>query len=121
MQIRVIHDIGDLANDLAGIARRVPKDLNKTVREGIKVGNQVARTNAKRAAGPHGSNYYKRISAEMTGPLTGEFGPHGDVAGNAVGAGWRHGGPNTDLARAGDVIGPALGKKVAALADEWFW
>lgn len=121
MGIRVIHDIDDLASDLAGIATRAPKDMRKVVREGIKIGNQVARKSAKASAGPHGKNYYKRISAEMTGPLQGEFGPHGDVSGNAVGAGWRHGGPNTDLPRAADVVGPAFAKKVARLPDGWFW
>lgn len=121
MQIRVHHTIGDLADDLRGIAVRAPKDMNRTVREGIKVGNRVARTYAKRSAGPHGKNYYKRISAEMTGLLEGEFGPHGDVDDNAVGAGWRNEGPNTDLARTADVIGPAFAKKVRELPDEWFW
>lgn len=121
MSIRVIHDIDDLANDMVGIVRRAPKDMSKVVREGVKVGTQVARTNAKRSAGPHGKNYFKRVTGEMTGPLEGEFGPHGDVAGNAVGAGWRNGGPNTDLARAADVIGPAFAKKVGNLPDEWFW
>lgn len=119
--IRVVHDIDDLANDLAAIPPKMRKQGNAVVRRSIREGNAFARGYARAASGVHGKNYFKRLSAEMTGPLEGEYGPHGDVVGNAVGAGWRHGPPNTDLEKSQDVIGPRFAKSVGEMIDGLFW
>lgn len=119
MRVRVVHDIDDLANDMLDIAKRAPKDMVAVVREGVKVGTVVARDNAKASSGVHGKNYFKRITGESHG-LIGEFGPHGDVT-KAVGAGWRNGPGNHDLARAADLIGPSFAQEVRALPSKWFW
>lgn len=120
MQIKVTHSIGELATDMADIPPRAKADMAKCVRRNVTQGNALARRLARQAAGPHGTNYYKRISSEMLGPLSGEYGPTGEVAGNAVGAGWRHG-RNTDLERSLDVQGPKFARDVGSLADNWFW
>lgn len=119
MRVTVIHNIGDLSTDLAGIAKRVQPDMAKVVRKNVNAGTRLAKANARAAAGPHGTNYYKRISGEMTGPLEGEFGPHD--GGTPVGAGYRHGGVNMDLPNAADVIGPKFADDVDDAVDGWFW
>lgn len=125
--IRVVHSIGDLASDMTGIAQKARPDMVKVVREGVKVGTSLARDYAKEASGPHGKAYYKRITGEMHGVvsfggasgISGEWGPHD--GGTPIGGGWRHGAPNTELARSADVVGPALVGEVRRLPDKWFW
>jgi hypothetical protein len=119
--IRVTHSIGDLASDMAKIPPRAVKDLSGIVRSNTKAGEKLGRAFAKSGAGPHGKNYYKRFGWEMLGPLTGEYGPHGDVLNNAVGAGWRNGPPNTDLERSLDIIGPKFRADVQDAPGAWFW
>lgn len=126
-RIVVLHGIDDLASDTLGIAKRVRPEMRAVVREGIKVGESLAKDNAKRSAGPHGSRYYKRITSSMHGDVTfggvtgisGEWGPHD--GGLPVGAGYRHGPPNTDMAVSADVVGPAFYGEVRRRVDAWFW
>jgi hypothetical protein len=87
----------------------------------VKEGGLLTQRIAQGASGPHGKNYWKRISSEMTGPLSGEWGPTGVVDNNAVGGGWRHGPPNTDLEKSQDVIGPKFADEVGRTAASWFW
>jgi hypothetical protein len=118
VRVRVVHDLDDLASDLAGIpvsfARRAPGVVAKSAREG----NKLAQGFAREKSGPHGKNYYKRLSAEATGPLTWEYGPHD--GGTPVGAGYRNGGVNLDLPNSADVIAPKFGDAVGKLADDLF-
>jgi hypothetical protein len=120
-RVHVSHSIGDLASDLAGIPPKMVREGNKVVRRNVNAGNKLARRYAQSEAGPHGKNYFKRITAEMTGPLEGEYGPEGDVVENAVGAGWRGGPQNTDLPRSLDVVGPQFERDVSEMVDGWFW
>lgn len=119
MRVVVHHGIGDLASDLAEIpvefARKAPGVVAKNAREG----NKIAQRLAKERSGPHGKNYFKRLSAEATGPLSWEYGPHD--GGTPVGAGYRTDGPNTDLPTSADLIGPKLGKDMGDLLDGLFW
>lgn len=119
MQIRVEHSIGDLASDMAAIPPTAMRDMVDTVRKNTEAGMRYAKGFARQSSGPHGTNYYKRITSDMTGPLTGEYGPHD--GGTPVGAGYRHGPPNTDLARSADLIGPRFARDVEKLPDRWFW
>ena len=119
--VRVTHTIDDLAGDLRNIAVTATPRLSAVVKRNVEAGNRVAQGIARGASGPHGRLYYKRLTAEMTGPLEGEYGPTGDVAGNAVGAGWRNGPPNTDLEKSLDVQGPQFQKDVRDEADRMFW
>lgn len=118
--VRESDSIGSLASYLAGAASRVVPEESKVVRKNVREGTKLTRGFARAAAGPHGLNYYKRISGELTGPLQGEFGPEGDVVGNAVGAGWRNGPPNTDLEKTQDVIGPQFADDALAALDRVF-
>lgn len=118
MGIRVIHSIGDLADDLRTIAVTTKPRMVGVVRDNVKLGERTAQRLAKESSGPHGLNYWKRITSELTGDLEGEYGPH--AGGLPVGGGWRHG-ENTDLARSTDVIGPAFAKDVHDEVDDLFW
>lgn len=121
MRLRVSHSIGDLAADMDAISAKPPVEGAKVVGRNMRQGQRLAQRFARASSGPHGRLYYKRITAEKTGPLQGEFGPEGNVAGNAVGAGWRGGPQNTDLPRAADVAGPQFARDVSKMVDGWFW
>lgn len=119
MRVAAPSGIGDLTRDLARGSTIVERKGPGIVKRNVNRGTKVAQGIAKRASGPHGKNYFKRITGEMTGPLEGEFGPN--AGGTPVGAGYRHGPPNTDLEKALDIVGPAFRKQVSALVDETFW
>jgi hypothetical protein len=119
MRVSVQHDIDDLASDLASIAGSSKAKLRATVRTNTREGREQARAFARRASGPHGKNYFKRITSEMLTPLVGEFGPHG--GGTPVGGGWRNGPPNTDLERTQDIIGPQFLGDIQDDIDSLFW
>lgn len=121
MQVRVTDSMGDFAADIAKVPVKARPRMTKVVDKNTKQGNKVAQGLAKSRAGRHGANYWKRLTAEMVGPLTGEYGPHGDVAGNAVGAGWRHGPANTDLAKSADLQGPRLASDAGKIFNGLFW
>lgn len=118
-RVRVTHTIGNLASDMTKIATTTKPKMAKVVRRNVEQGNRLARTFAKERSGIHGKNYFKRITGEMTGPLEGEYGPHD--GGVPVGAGYRHGPPNTDLERSLDIQGPKFAKDVSDEADGLFW
>lgn len=120
-RIRVNHTIGGLRRDMDKIARTAAPKMSRVVKRNTTQGEKLTQRIARGAAGPHGLNYWKRITSEMVGPLTGEYGPTGEVAGNAVGAGWRHGPGNTDLEKSLDVQGPKFAKDVGDVADGLFW
>lgn len=118
--IRVTHTIDGLERDMRRIATTAKPRMARVVKQAVKVGGLTARDIAQRRSGPHGKNYYKRITSEMTGPLSGEYGPTGVVDNNAVGAGWRHG-VNTDLEKSQDIIGPKLARDAANAIGSLFW
>lgn len=118
MRLRVTQEIGSLSSDLEQIAVETRPAMRVVVREGIRVGKDLARTYAKASAGPHGKNYYKRINSSMDGGLglfgntiSGEYGPDGDPKTEFVGVGFRNG-HNTDLPRSADIVGPSFLRSV---------
>jgi hypothetical protein len=117
MRIRVFHDLDDLAEDLRTIATTTKPRMIDVVDDNVKLGERVAKRFAKESSGPHGLNYFKRITSESNG-LEGEYGPH--AGGLPVGGGWRHG-ENTDLARSVDIVGPKFAKDVSDEVDDLFW
>lgn len=130
MRVSVHHGIDDLASDLAGIAARVKPDMRAVVRDGIRIGADLARTSARRTAGAHGKRYPRAITSEMNAGLglfgnmiSGEYGP--DIArpqgGMSFEFGSRNQKPHLDLARSADVIGPSFSRSVRDQIDEWFW
>lgn len=114
MRVTARHSLGDLTRDIEEIAVETRPAMRVVVRDGLKVGTSLARDNAKLSAGPHGKNYYKRISSDMNrggglfgNTISGEYGPTGIPKTDFVGVGFRHG-HNTDLARSADIVGPAF-------------
>lgn len=118
-RIRVLHGIDELASDMREIPVKFAKKAPGIVKRNTTEGNKIARRFAKDRAGPHGKNYFKRLTAEMTGPLTGEYGPHD--GGTPVGAGYRHGGVNLDLPNSADIIAPKFADAVGDMVDGFFW
>lgn len=118
MIINVEHSgVADLAADLRTIAVTASVHMVGIVRDNVALGERTAQRFAKDSSGPHGLNYFKRITGEMTGDLEGEYGPH---AGTMIGGGWRSG-ENTDLPRSQDIVGPKFAKDVSAEVDDLFW
>lgn len=119
--IRVTHGIGDLFADLANIAVQTRPAMRGVVRDGLQVGTNLARVNAKRTAGKHGKHYPKSITSEMHSGLglfgntiSGEYGP--DAARPQGGMSFEYGSRNQpahlDLARSADVVGPSFLRSV---------
>lgn len=130
-RVRVIHSIGGLAADMSDIPPRARTEMRGIVREGIKVGNMLAKDNAKRSEGAHGKWYHRAFSAEMrptfegfgTTIISGEYGP--DISkpqgGMSFEFGSRNQKPHLDLARSADVIGGATAGEVGRMVDRLFW
>lgn len=106
MRIRVRHTIDRLADKYEKIPAQAMVGMNRIVRENVDYGRDLAKALAREQAGPHGQNYYKRITSEMTGPLEGEYGPTGSPKTEFVGVGFRSG-INTDLPQSADKVTPA--------------
>lgn len=119
MRVIVINTLDDLADDTAAIVPKPALEMPGVVLRNAEAGNRLAQKFARAKAGPHGKAYYKRLSAEMVGPLVAEYGPHD--GGTPVGAGFRNGGPNMDLPNSADVQAPKFAKDVLDTADGWFW
>lgn len=120
MRIRVHHDIGDLANDLLGVAAKAQVQMPEVVRRNGEQGNRVAQGIAKAAAGPHGKDYWKRLSSEMVGPLTAEYGPEGPPKTDYVGVSGTVGAMR-DLTKSARIQAPRFAEDVRDMADGLFW
>lgn len=114
VKIRVRHTVDKLADDYEKIPARAAVGMARVVRENVDYGRDLAKALAREKAGPHGRNYHKRISGEMTGPLEGEYGPTGEPKTEFVGVGFRSG-INTDLPQSADRVGPAMAADVRKL------
>ena len=130
-RISVSHSLDGLVRDCLTIEKRAPRDLQKVVNEGAKVGNTLARNNARRSAGAHGRHYPRSFSWEKR-PAGGAFGYatysaiYGPDAAKRQGNmsfeyGSRNQKPHLDLARSADVVGPALAGEVRSLVGSLFW
>lgn len=118
--IRVTNKLDDLRYDMTAIKVGAETQFPGVVARYARMGNNAAQRFARQRSGPHGLNYWKRITAEARTPLSWEYGPEGDVVDNAVGAGWRNGPANTDLERSMDVVGPKFADAVGKTAERLF-
>jgi hypothetical protein len=116
----VTNTLDDLAADIGAIPVRAQAALPRVVHKNLTKGNRIAQRLAREKAGPHGKNYWKRLSAEMTGPLSGEYGPEGEPKSDFIGVGFRHG-VNLDLPNSADQIAPKFAGDVLDAADGLFW
>ncbi len=117
-----------LAKDMDRIAATARKDMVGVVRDGIRVGRDIARANAKKSAGRHGKHYPRSITSEMKlygalGLIAGEYGPDPALpqGGMSFESGSRNQKPHLDLARSADIVGPAFASSVRETVDGWFW
>jgi hypothetical protein len=120
VRITVHHTLDGLARDLVTISKAVPFQGRAVVRKNIEAGNLIAQNIAKKAAGPHGKDYYQRLSAEMTGPLIGEYGPWGPPKSDYVGVSGTVGAMR-DLEKSAARIAPRFQRDVGKMADRLFW
>lgn len=120
MRIRVIHGIDNLESDLASMPARAERDGAAVVRKNAVAGNALAQEFACAKAGPHGKDYYKRLTAEAKAPLSWEYGPEGIPKTEFVGVGFRHG-ANNDLPQSADLIAPKLADDALDMLDGLFW
>lgn len=125
--VRVSSTIGDLATDLARIAKEAPVELRGVVREGIKVGNSVAKDFARVSAGAHGKHYPNAFSTEMHpaagNVYSGEYGPDAAKPQGDMSFEWgsRNQPPHLDLNKSADLIGPTLAQETGDAVDRFFW
>ncbi|GAB2970273.1 hypothetical protein [Nocardioides montaniterrae] len=121
MRIIVTDTLDDLQHDLEDAAAKMQRSVTSALNDAQKLGTQVARRHAQAASGPHGKNFYKRITGEMLTPTSAEFGITADQRGEPVGAGFRHGPPNRDLAAAGDKAAAELAWQIRSAIDGVLW
>ena len=130
VNVRVVHDLDDLANDMLAIRARVRPEMRGVVREGIQLGAGEARAFAKVSAGTHGKHYHRSITASMHvglglfgNTISGEYGPDSakKQGGMSFERGSRNQRPHNDLAKSADLIGPAFERAVDDKVGEWFW
>lgn len=113
--IRVDHNIGALAKHYAAVPAKFRRFARVAVRVSLEEGTDDAKRHADAAAGPHGSNYSKRISWEMTGALEGEYGPHAPKT-DYVGVSGAEGAMR-DLEKSALRLGPRFQKRVGFAVD----
>jgi len=120
MRLKVTEHIGDLVTDLSSAPVKVAKKAPKIVKRHADLGNLTAQRLARAKSGPHGKDYYKRLTSEMTGPMRAEYGPEGIPKTDFIGADFRHG-VNLDLPNSADLIAPKFAKAIGDMVDEVLW
>lgn len=123
--------VSDLRDDLVRISKEAPVALRGVIVEGIRVGNSVAKDNARRTAGRHGKHYPNAFSTEMHKTFSGfgsniYSGEYGPVIGRPQGDmsfewGSRNQAPHLDLNKSADLIGPSMPGEVRRALDEVWW
>lgn len=124
--------IADLASDLAKIPVMAATDMPGIVKDAARIGGLEARANAKRTSGRHGKHYPGAITWDRSattffgfggGAYQAEFGPEtGRKQGEmSFEHGSRNQRPHNDLAKAADLVGPAMAGELRDAMDDWFW
>lgn len=108
--------ISETARDLQAAAVKIPTEGSAIVHRNGESAQRVARAIATQKAGPHGTNYGKRIKAEMVGQLAVEVGPSALLGERYVGVG-DPSGPGRDLDETLVKVLPKFQKDAADLMD----
>lgn len=119
IRVQGIEGIADLADDLRTIPRTFRLRAGAVVARNAEIGNHIAQEIARKAAGKHGKNYFKRLSAEAVGSLAWEYGPSApksDYVGVSGAAGAMR-----DLEKSADRIAPRFARDAGRLLDDLFW
>jgi hypothetical protein len=119
IRVQGIEGIADLGDDLKAIPVNMRRVMAVVVERNLKAGNTSAQGISRRMAGPHGREYYKRLSFEMTGMLAGEYGPHAPKT-DYVGVD-KSAGAMRDLEKSADIIAPRFRLDVHRSLDDLFW
>jgi hypothetical protein len=120
IQVHGIEGIADLGDDLKTIPRTFRLRAGAVVAKNAEIGNHIARGIAEKAAGPHGKDYFKRLSAEAVGPLAWEYGPEGPPKTDYVGVSGTAGAMR-DLEKSAERIAPRFARDAGRLLDSLFW
>lgn len=121
MRINVRGGVADLGRDLDAITAQARPAMRGVVRDGIRIGTGLAKTNARRTSRKHGKHYPKAITSEMHSGLglfgnsiSGEYGPDASrqQGGMSFEYGSRNQKPHLDLARSADIVGPSFARSV---------
>lgn len=132
MDVKVRHNLETLQADLTAIAVRAPEELRSVVKDGIKVGNELAMDFARRSSGTHARKYPGSFSSQMgqafhgagVSVYQGQYGPRAQGQGNLapiLERGSRNNKAHRNLDRSADTIGPAMAGEVGRKIDRWFW
>lgn len=119
--VRVVHTLDSLFDDLKAMPAKEARELPRIVRSNVEHGNRLAQGFSRARSGPHGKALHKRMSAEMTGPTSGEWGLEGEPKSNFVGGGFRNSAPNMDMPDSADIVGPKAAADVRDMLDRLFW
>jgi hypothetical protein len=117
--MRVIHNLDALAADLEEIAVQTPVKLRRVIEKNVAEGNKIGQSFAKESSGTHGKWYPKAFTAEMTGPLVGEYGPDAMQmqGGMSFERGSRNQPPHLDVLKSADLITPKFHADVDDVLD----
>lgn len=123
MTVRVTHTLDSLDRDMRALPAKAARETAKVVRDNARLGNRIAKANAKQSAGRHGKHYHKAFTAEPIGPFEWEYGPDSarPQGGMSFEYGSRNQPPHLDLNKSADVIGPKLRDDVGDMLDGLFW
>lgn len=131
--ISVRHGIRELEGDFRTIQRQAPREMMKTVREGINVGRDVVTGYVMARYSHYGWHYRRSMIATMHGPTSslssrglvysGEYGPNPKHAQGRMSFenGSRNQKPHGDLAKSADLMGPALAGEAREIPGRLFW
>lgn len=129
-RVRERDTLDRLIGALTNVARKAPREMQSTVRDGTRAGNIIAQDYARVSADRHGKLYPRAFSSEMRPPflgfgavvVSGEYGP--DISkpqgGMSFERGSRNQKPHLDLARSADRIAPSFQREVGQMADRLF-
>jgi hypothetical protein len=120
IQVSGIAGIADLADDLRTIPVMMRSRATAIVARNIDYGNKTAQNIANQLAGKHGKNYANRLTAEMTGPLSGVYGPSPLIGEDYVGVGGTEGAMR-DLEKSASTTAPKFAREIGEMVDGLFW
>lgn len=118
MSVRFRHTLGGLEADLIASAKGFRGPASRAVRQTAHEGRMDARRLARRRSGPHGKLFYKRITQTRVSSLSYEYGPSGSPKTEFVGAGYRNGGGNLDMAQSSDGLADKLALRLRTVTRE---
>lgn len=132
MRISVRSSLGSFAKDCVTASTICRREMRGVVSEGVRVGNSVAKDNARRTAGAHGKHYPNAFTSEMHGLASslaggnlysGEYGPDASRPQGDMEFEWgsRNQEPHLDLNKSADLVGPAMPREAQARLDLVFW